>query len=382
MDIFWNQLILALHKPPFLQTTQWAETKKKVGWKPLFLAWFGEGTELELAVSEKGIFKQETYRAAALVLEREVLPRISVMYLPRGPVFADPLDPGLFERVLRDLESLAKKRRSIQIKIDPALEIGQGIPGEEDAHENPTGMAFQGLLKKRGWIFSPEQIQFWNTVLVDLQEDEEQLLERMKSKTRYNIRLSSRKGIQVRLGNSLDLDLLYRMYARTSIRGGFTIRGEDYYLPLWQAFIQNEGGEEHDPVAQPLIAEYEGEAVAGAVIFKFGDRAWYVHGMSLPEHSDRMAPHLVQWEAMLWAKSHGCRVYDMWGAPDRFAESDPMWGVYRFKSGYGGQVSRTIGAWDYSPRKNLYWLYHQVIPRILAVMRWFGNRQTGRSAAA
>ncbi|HDD62427.1 MAG TPA: peptidoglycan bridge formation glycyltransferase FemA/FemB family protein, partial [Chloroflexi bacterium] len=127
---------------------------------------------------------------------------------------------------------------------------------------------------------------------------------------------------------------------------------------------------------QPLIAEYEGLPVAGAVIFRFADRAWYLHGMSLPEHSEKMAPHLIQWEAMRWAKSQGCTVYDMWGAPDVFDESDSMWGVYRFKRGYGGELVRTMGAWDYPAKPFFYHLYTRWVPRVLNVMRWFGNRRT------
>ena len=164
------------------------------------------------------------------------------------------------------------------------------------------------------------------------------------------------------------------MYANTSVRGDFTIRNEDYYLTLWRAFLGEHS--ENDPYAQPLIAEFEGQPVAGAVIFCLGDRSWDLHGMSLPQHSEKMAPHLIQWEAMRWAKSQGCQIYDMWGAPDVFDEGDSMWGVYRFKRGYGGEVIRTIGAWDYPAKPLIYGLYTRWVPRILSVMRWFGNRST------
>ena len=139
-------------------------------------------------------------------------------------------------------------------------------------------------------------------------------------------------------------------------------------------------GMKQDPQAQPIVAEYEGKLVAGAVIFKFGERSWYLHGMSLPEHSEKMAPHLIQWEAMRWAKSQGCAVYDMWGAPDQFDESDSLWGVYRFKRGFGGVVSLTIGAWDFPARPIYYAAYSRWLPRILQILRWFGNRRTGRVA--
>jgi lipid II:glycine glycyltransferase (peptidoglycan interpeptide bridge formation enzyme) len=316
--------------------------------------------------------------AAGLLLEREAFPGVRVQYMPKGPLLNDGSNMDLWKKVLDDLEAYAVKRGAIQLKIDPDVEIGCGVPGEEGFQSFPAGEGLQTLLRKQGWHFSAEQIQYRNTVLVDLQEDQDQMLARMKSKTRYNIRLSERKGIQIRMGEESDLIALYRMYAETSQRAGFAIRGENYYLSLWKLFLGERDGEGSDPIAQPIIAEFEGEMVAGAVIFKFGERAWYLHGMSQLEHSEKMAPHLIQWEAMRWAKDQGCRTYDMWGAPDRFDKSDSLWGVYRFKRGFGGQVSLTIGAWDFPARPLLYALYSSWLPRILGVMRWFGNIRTSR----
>jgi lipid II:glycine glycyltransferase (peptidoglycan interpeptide bridge formation enzyme) len=136
--------------------------------------------------------------------------------------------------------------------------------------------------------------------------------------------------------------------------------------------------QEGSPSAHPIIAEFEGQPVAGAVIFIYQEKAWYLHGMSLPEHSEKMAPHLLQWEGMRLAKEKGCTVYDMWGAPDVFQETDPLWGVYRFKRGYGGSVVRTIGAWDYPVRPFFYTIYTSWVPRILGLLRWYGNRKTRR----
>jgi lipid II:glycine glycyltransferase (peptidoglycan interpeptide bridge formation enzyme) len=302
------------------------------------------------------------------------------MYLPKGPLLTDWKDHTLRGQIIFDLEDYAKSAKVIQMKIDPDLELGRGVPGEEGSSENPIGKLFLKELEQRGWLFSTDQIQFRNTVLVDLQQDEDQILARMKSKTRYNIRLSGRKGITVREGDEQDLTDLYQMYANTSVRGDFSIRSEEYYQTLWQTFMKQDSHLESDPVAQPLIAEYEGRMVAGAVIFKFEERAWYLHGMSLPEHSDKMAPHLIQWEGMRWAKSHGCKVYDMWGAPETFDESDSMWGVYRFKRGYVGEVLRTMGAWDYPARPYFYRLFTRWVPRVLNIMRWFGDRRTRRTS--
>ena len=376
----WNQLISSVDPSHLLQTRQWAASKSKVGWTPYYLAWFGQGNDLELLISDTGDFDRAPFKAAALILKRIVGPGLTVLYVPKGPLLDNWNDPELRKRVFSDLERFAKQQRAIQIKIDPDVVLGIGESGAEEAEDDLFGMRVVQEITERGWLFSPEQIQFRNTVLIDLQSDEDDILSRMKSKTRYNIRLSSRKGVQTRLGSAADLVTLYQMYARTSIRGGFTIRSEEYYTDLWGRFIPDDGLDESDPVAQPLIAEFEGQPIAGAVIFKFGTTAYYMHGMSVPEHSEKMAPHLIQWEAMRWAKSKGCEVYDMWGAPNEFVESDPMWGVYRFKNGFAGQVTRTIGAWDFPSRTIAYRLYHLIVPLLLSVMRWLGKRRTGHSA--
>jgi lipid II:glycine glycyltransferase (peptidoglycan interpeptide bridge formation enzyme) len=201
----------------------------------------------------------------------------------------------------------------------------------------------------------------------------------MKQKTRYNIRLARRRGVVVRVGGEDDLDLLYQMYAQTSLRDGFAIRDKDYYATLWKAFFQrlhSNHGCTANPYAEPLIAEVEGEPVAALVIFRFGGCAWYLHGMSLPVHRKKMPNYLLQWEAMRRAKSAGCKIYNLWGAPDDFSENDPMWGVYRFKSGFGGEVLRTIGAWDLPVRPLWYRIYTQFLPRLLDVLRRRGTKRT------
>jgi lipid II:glycine glycyltransferase (peptidoglycan interpeptide bridge formation enzyme) len=128
-----------------------------------------------------------------------------------------------------------------------------------------------------------------------------------------------------------------------------------------------------------LIAEVNGEAVAAIFLFMFGKRAYYVYGMSRAVHREKMPTYLLQWEAMRYAKSHGCEVYDLWGAPEIFNENDSMWGVYRFKEGLGGEVVRTLGAYDFAPNKILYLLYSEVMPRVLNFMRSRGKERTKQS---
>lgn len=360
----WNDLIKDLPKAHALQTWQWAKVKARFGWTSHPLVWRKGSGEVG---------------AAALVLQRMVPMgglgmRLSVMYAPRGPLL-DWSDADLVHEVIGDLQHFARQKGAIFLKIDPDLPLGFGVPGEEDAQANPTGESVRDLLKVNGWVFSDEQIQFRNTVVVDLKEDEEELLMRMKSKTRYNIRLAKRRGVVIHAGGVDDIDLLYQMYAHTAIRDDFTIRGKDYYQAVWKTFFES-------GLAEPLIAEVENQPVGAVVIFRFAGQAWYIHGMSLDEHREKMFNYRLQWEAMLRAKAAGCQVFDMWGAPDAFDEDDPLWGVYRFKDGFGGQVVRSLGAWDYPVRPLFYRLYSQILPRILGWMRKRGKSETRRSVSA
>jgi lipid II:glycine glycyltransferase (peptidoglycan interpeptide bridge formation enzyme) len=269
------------------------------------------------------------------------------MYIPKGPAM-DYADAPLVDQVLGDVERFAHQSHAIFIKIDPDVFPPFSLGGRRAGDE--------------GWLESTEQIQFRNTMEIDLRQSEDELLAVMHQKTRYNIRLAQKRGVTVRPGALSDLELLYAMYDETARRDQFIIRPLDYYRDAWGSFI--EAG-----LAQPLIAEFENTPIAALILFRFAGRAYYFYGMSRDLHRNLMAPHLLQWEAMRWARAQGCAVYDLWGAPDELVESDPMWGVYRFKQGFGGQFVQHIGAWDYPTSRPLYWLYTTAVPRILDLMR-------------
>jgi len=298
------------------------------------------------------------------------LKNLSVMYLPKGPVL-DWGDVHLRRQVLADLANLGHRNRAIFVKLDPDVAIGIGVPGEAGARECELGESVLKDLQACGWHLSDEQVQFRNTVLIDLTPDPDQLLANMKQKTRYNIRLAERKGVTVRVGEASDLELLYRLYIETSVRDDFVIRDRRYYQKLWSTMM--DAG-----LAEPLIAEVQGQPVAGLVIFRFAGRAWYMQGMSGLEHREKMPNYLLQWEAIRRAKAAGCFIYDLWGAPDEFSDHDSMWGVYRFKEGLGGQVVRHIGAWDLPVKPVAYKVYTQVLPRLLDVMRRKGKQRSRR----
>lgn len=360
----WNNLIASFPGAHILQTWEWGQAKAHYGWMPSTRIWRDS---------------QGQIRAAALILERDFSLRglrfpWKVMYIPKGPLLLDWTDRSLRKQVLDDLGRLGWQRGAIFVKIDPDVRLGSGVPGTGEAIEDPVGQEVFSDLKRAGWRFSPEQVQFRNTVLIDLKAEPEALLAGMKQKIRYNIRLAERKGVFVRSGTEADLGLLYRMYAETSARDGFVIREEAYYRLVWETFMRA-------GVAEPLVAEVVGEPVAALIVFRFAGKAWYLYGMSRQAHRDKMPNHLLQWEAMLRARAAGCTIYDLWGAPDTFDGSDPLWGVYRFKEGFGGQVVRHIGAWDLPIRPFVFRLYNEVMPRVLAWMRRRGLARSHRASA-
>ena len=282
----WNACISSLPGAHILQTSEWGEVKTQFGWQPHYLSWIKEQSQIELSINknlDKHMAKQVV--AAALVLHRKITfggfsHRMSVMYVPKGPLL-DWADVPLRQQILNDLKAFAQKHNAIFIKIDPDVEIGIGVPGINGSSDVPLGEELSRELQSGGWLLSDEQIQFRNTVLIDLRPGEAELLANMKQKTRYNVNLAIRKGVLVRPGKIDDLNMLYKMYAETSIRDGFVIRNEGYYMKVWGIFMGNQTtASREQPVAQALIAEVDGNPVAGAIIFRFAGKAWYLYGMS------------------------------------------------------------------------------------------------------
>ena len=341
----WQKIAAALPYGHALQSGAWGEFKSRWGWSARY--W----------VLDEG--KNGEVNAAALVLKRAIpFTPFSILYAPKGPML-DYTNLALRPRVLAQLEQLAQRERAILIKIDPDVPLATGY---DPAEPHPVGQAFVEELQGRGWLFSQEQVQFRNTVLLDLTRSEDELLAAMKQKTRYNIRLAAKKEIVIRPGTPADFPVLVEMYRETAARDGFTIRPTAYYLDAWQTFYG-------DGLAQPLLAEFEGEPVAGVMLIRSGNTVLYMYGASTEKERPRMPNHLLQWEAIRWAKAQGATFYDFWGAPDEFVETDRMWGVWRFKEGFNGQVVQTIGAWDYPARPRLFRLYTQTLPRYIQIIR-------------
>jgi peptidoglycan pentaglycine glycine transferase (the first glycine) len=333
----WNEAVVRLPCAHVLQSYEWAEFKSRHGWQPHRLL-FLRGPD--------------PVAAASVLIRRPPGGRWGVMYVPKGPVM-DYEDSDLATEVLTRLEEMASEQRVIFVKIDPEISAGRSDIAR--------------LMEGRGWRASSEQVQYRSTLLVDLRQPEEELLAAMKEKWRYNVRLAARRGVEVRPGTMDELSLLYEMYRITSARDDFIIRPFSYYADAWRTLFGR-------GLAQLFLARHGEEVLAGLLLFRFGDKAWYMYGASTDRHRNLMPNHLLQWEAMKWARAQGYSCYDMWGAPDVLDENAPMWGVYRFKAGFGGQFTSYLGAFDYPASGALYRLYSLVMPRFLDLLRWRHRR--------
>jgi peptidoglycan pentaglycine glycine transferase (the first glycine) len=279
----------------------------------------------------------------AQVLIRRLPLGFGLAYVPRGPV------GEWLPHLLPDLKKVCRQRHCLALKIEP------------DAAWAPE---MADALSSAGFISSPHRVQPQRTLVVDLRGEEEEILARMQQKTRYNIRLASRKGVTVRPW--ADVPAFARLMQRTARRDGFGAHVPAYYALAYELF-QPEGA------CTLLAAEYEKQILGAIMVFRHGERAWYFYGASSDLERQRMPNHALQWEAMRWARQNECTQYDLWGIPDADAETlekefptrrDGLWGVYRFKRGFGGRLVRTMGAWDLPLMPSLYRLY-----RIAARMR-------------
>lgn len=320
----WNAFLARHPYAHLLQMGEWGELKSAFGWEPVRLVLDG-GT-------------------GAQILFRRLPLGLTLAYMPK-PVFSDQLSVNsdqwsvVSEQVWKEVDLVCRRKRAVFLKVEP------------------DSWGDNAILHPSPFILSRHNIQPPRTIVVNIRGTEEEILARMKQKTRYNIRLAEKKGVTVRAWD--DLDGFHQMMQVTGGRDGFGVHSLDYYRRAYELFHPSGTGE-------LLVAEFEGKPLAALMVFAHGRRAWYVYGASNDQERNRMPTYLLQWEAMRWAKSHGCEEYDLWGVPDENEEKleaefetrhDGLWGVYRFKRGFGGELKRASQAMDRVYNSILYKLY-------------------------
>lgn len=183
-----------------------------------------------------------------------------------------------------------------------------------------------------------------NTVVVDLSQSEDEILARMRPKTRYNIRLSLRKGVEVRSVGRAGLLTWYDLYTETAMRNGLNLNGFEYFHSMLASRMECVNP---DVNVQLLVAYYDNIPLAAMFLVMSAHRATYLYGASSTLMRSLMPTYALQWKAMQMAKACGCMEYDMFGVAPNADESHPMYGLYKFKRGFGGAIFHQLGCWDY-----------------------------------
>jgi len=325
----WEKFLVHHPNAHFLQTAAWGELKSAFGWKAVRLVMDDIGTQ---------------------ILFRRLPLGLTIAYIPKGPVCnssASTEHDSLYHaKFWAEVDSICKSQRAVFLKIEP------------DAWEDsPDASWLTGARINPGFKASRRSIQPRRTILVNLSGSEDDILARMKPKCRYNIRLAEKKQVTVRTWDNIDE--FHRMMTVTGDRDAFGVHSREYY-ELGYYFLHGSG------LAELLVAEYEGKPLAALMVCARGGYSWYLYGASTNEERNRMPAYLLQWEAMRWAKRRGAEVYDLWGIPDEnedFLEANfetrnnGLWGVYRFKRGFGGEIKRAAMPLDKVFRPLLYYSY-------------------------
>ena len=303
----------------FLQSGFWGLLKSFFGWKPYSFC---------------------LNRRPLLVLVRRLPGGMKIAYVPHGPDINLSGDRSLFLKELGKELALVLPEKPAFIRFD--------LPWWSEREDNKPFSSAPSLVKAVSDIQPPD------TVIVSLKETEEEILKRMKPKTRYNVRLAAKKGVMINRGGKEMLSGWYELYKETAERDRITIHSKDYYNKV---FNIAESGRVSAPEVALFTATYEGELIAGIIVLLYGNRATYLYGASSNSRRNLMPNYALQWEAMKYAKENGCEEYDLFGIPPENDPDHPMHGLYRFKTGFGGQIVRRPGCWDLVLNKPVYTLY-------------------------
>lgn len=301
----WDELVVA--NPDgghFLQTKAWAEFRSGRGYKPHFL-----------------IFEDGEIKVAVLFLERKVSGFGAFWYAPKGPGVID------IKQLDRFLEALRQSQpKACFARVEPTVLFDTA---------NAKSRVLEPLVAARAQILKA-------TIVVNIGGDEDDVIASFKQKTRYNVRLAERKGVTVEAveASEANLNKMYDLMTATQQRAGYFLHTREYFLDMWRAFAEAGQG-------QLFFASYQGQVLAGVFAIYLGQKAWYKDGGSTREHSNVMAPYLLQWEVMKWLRSKGVVSYDMVGvAPRSESGHHIMDSLEHFKSGFSQDVVEWIGTYD------------------------------------
>lgn len=297
-----------------IQSWEWGEFREKTGIKVVRL----------------GVFDEDQLKAG-YQLTVHPLPKLFrvIIYFPKGPL-PDKI-------MLEALKKIGLQKKAIFIKLEPNVGSKQKITEFLLANGCRTGQ--------------PLFTRF--TFQLDLTKTEEQLLAGMKPKTRYNIRLAQRYGVEVVRDNSPKAFEIYlKLLQETTRRQRFYAHTPQYHRLLWETLASTD-------IYHLFLAKYKGRSLAAYIFFTFNNVLYYPYGASTRIHREVMAPTALFWEAIKFGKQKGCQIFDMWGTPGPNPNpKDPWFGFHRFKEGFGAQLVEFVGTYDLVIDRFLYSLFN------------------------
>ncbi|MBC8526422.1 MAG: peptidoglycan bridge formation glycyltransferase FemA/FemB family protein [Candidatus Cloacimonetes bacterium] len=306
----WNDFISTTNECPLIQSIEWGEFKRISGWIPLRI----------------GVFENDKIIAGISILKRKIpFTGKSLFYAPRGPVL-NFHNEEVFSLLMLKIKEIAKLHNAIALKIDPEI--------------LETDTAAKEILEKYDFHFANKQIQPRATFFLDLTKNLDDLLVSFEPKTRYNIRLSHKKGVNVKeLSSQKGAQIFYDIYIETAKRDAFIIHNFDYYKRIVELMAEKR-------MVHIFIAYYQKMPIASIYVFTFGQKVWYVYGCSSNEYRNVMPNHALHWEVIKWAKQNDYKTYDLWGIPASPHPKHPLYGVYKFKKGFNGKLKKFVGMYD------------------------------------
>lgn len=309
-------------KGHFAQSSLWAKQKPAWSWKAI------------VCRDEQGAIRG----SVAFLIRKMPFVRRNMMYACRGPV-CDLDDRATFDELMAASKTLAAQEKTYVIKIDPDVPFDQTefvrMLEENGFRTRHTGKNFEAIQPR--YVF--------RLYLNGRSEDE--ILASFHQKWRYNIRLATKKGVEVRIcGKEMVADFA-RIMVETGLRDNFATRPPEYF----SAMLDNLGDK-----CRLYMAFYEDKPIAGTLAIHYGDKVWYLYGASSNEYRNLMPNYLLQWRMIQWAIETGCRVYDFRGVSGDISEDNPHYGLYRFKQGFHGEFTEFVGEYDYVQNRLVYFI--------------------------
>ena len=334
----WNRFVLE-NQGSFLQSYEWGEFQEKIG-------------KAELS-SSRQVFRFATDKWQAQFIEIPLPFGKKYWHCPRGPVIINDKEQLAGDQVKKIIETVKNKAGDnvIFFRLGPEWDINNSYWPMANSLK---GMGFKQLF----YDIEPSQ-----TLILDITKTENELLAQMHEKWRYNIQLAKRKGVIIKnFQFPISNDQFEKFYGLvdkgTSPRKKIKHHSKEYYKK--QLEINSESAK-----FRLFLAEYEGETIAANIVVICGKRATYLHGATGSEHREVMAPHLLQWEQIEYAKSLGCVKYDFWGIVNEHTldKRGESWeGFTRFKKGFGGYEVNYVGYFDY-PLSILWHLLYRLVQK-------------------